>query len=67
MGKGTLCFGDYMEVKCVTVPFHIGMSLGDGLGYSSNQGLPPVANPVMNRTNGGCQQNTAKPGNSISL
>lgn len=65
VGKGTLCFGDYMEVMCISVFFHIGMSLVDGLSYSGNQGLSPVANPVMSRTNGGDEQNPAEPGNSI--
>lgn len=48
MGKGTL--GNYVEVKC------IGMFLGGGLSYFRNQELSPVADPVMNRTNGGYEQ-----------
>lgn len=55
-----------MEVICISGFFHIGMSLGHGLSYSSNQGLSPVAHLMMNRTNGGDAQSAAEPGNSIS-
>lgn len=65
MGKGALCFLGLCGSK-IHVLFHTGMSLGNSVCYSSNEGLSPVANPMMNRTNGGSEQNPAEPANTIS-